>query len=172
MIAFGRPLRDPIPPSAVGRRLLSVGNTDEWRQRPIRGWRCSFNHMDISTPFGIESPLDQFRPQQPPPSASIQIHEGFPRGESWCGMASAQSDADRAVVARLLRLAISSPSFVLSMAARQISDAQRALSLSETRHALFALINAGGGTIAVIASFYNKYLLQLAGGPSTAIQER
>jgi hypothetical protein len=65
---------------------------------------------------------------------------------------STDRPADRAEVARLY--AASSPSFVLSMATRQISTA-KGLSLSENARAL-ALIMMGIND-SLVASFYNKY---------------
>jgi hypothetical protein len=109
-----------------------------------------YNWQNV-TPFGISSVAAFLL--GPPPSLGSQgytkdYYEVMTVGSS----TSTERTADRAEVARLY--AVSSPSYVLSMAARHISMA-RGLSLSENARAL-ALIMMGISD-SLVASFDNKY---------------
>jgi len=120
-------------------------------------------HWQNVTPFGIPDATDYLL--TPPPSLGSQqyakdYYEVMTVGSS----TSTDRPEDRAEVARLY--AASSPGFVLSMAARQISTA-KGLSLSENARAL-ALIMMGISD-SLVASFYNKYHYNLW-RPETGIQ--
>ena len=109
-----------------------------------------YNWQNV-TPFGIPDATRFLL--DPPPSLGSQgytkdYYEVMTVGSS----TSTDRPADRAEVARLY--AASSPSFVLSMAARQIATA-KGLSLPENARAL-ALIMMGISD-SLVASFYNKY---------------
>lgn len=103
------------------------------------------------TPFGIESP-SQFLLPAPPALTSNRYAKDFLEVKTVGAATGADRPEDRALVARLY--AATSPSFALSMAARQIAAA-KGLSLSENARA-FALIMMGSND-SLIASFYNKY---------------
>ena len=103
------------------------------------------------TPFGIESP-SQFLLPAPPALTSNLYAKAFLEVKTMGSAASVDRPADRSLVARLY--AATSPTFALSMAARQVAAA-KGLSLSENARA-FALIMMSSND-SLIASFYNKY---------------
>jgi hypothetical protein len=103
------------------------------------------------TPFGIGSPSDFLLPA-PPALTSNRYAKDYLEVKTMGAGDSAARPADRTDVVRLY--AASSPSFALSMAARQIAFTND-LSLSENARA-FALIMMGIND-SLIASFYNKY---------------
>ena len=103
------------------------------------------------TPFGIESPSDFLLPG-PPSVTSNRYTKDYREVKTVGADDSVARPADRADVARLY--AATSPSFAVSMAARQIAAA-KGLSLTENARA-FALIMMGSND-SLIASFYNKY---------------
>ena len=111
----------------------------------------AFTNWQNVTAFGVPDATAYLL--TPPPSLGSQqytkdYYEVMTVGSS----TSTQRPADRVEVVRLY--ATSSPGFVLSMAARQISAA-KGLSLSENARAL-ALIMMGISD-SLVASFYNKY---------------
>jgi hypothetical protein len=109
-----------------------------------------YNWQDV-TPFGIPD-ATAFLLTPPPALTSQQYTKDYYEVKSVGAINSAERPADRAEVARLY--GASSPSFVLSMATRQIATA-KGLSLSENARAL-ALIMMGIND-SLVASFYNKY---------------
>jgi hypothetical protein len=115
------------------------------------------------TPFGIRSPSDFLLPA-PPALTSNQYAKDYTETKTVGASDSAARPVDRTDVARLY--AATSPTFALSMAARQIADA-KGLSLTENARA-FALIMMGAND-SLIASFYNKYFYKLW-RPETAIR--
>jgi hypothetical protein len=110
----------------------------------------SYNWQNV-TPFGIPD-ATAFLLTPPPSLGSQQYTKDYDEVMTVGSSTSTDRPVDRAEVARLY--AASSPSFVLSMAARQISMA-KGLSLSENARAL-ALIMMGTND-SLVASFYNKY---------------
>lgn len=144
--------------------LPSSSLDGEWQTTPT----CSpaggaFYQWKGLTPFGIASPSDFLLPG--PPSLTSNLYaKDLLEVNTMGGVASAQRPADRADVARLY--AASSPSFALSMVARQIAAA-KGLSLAENARAL-ALIMMGIND-SLIASFYNKYHYNLW-RPETALR--
>jgi len=114
------------------------------------------------TPFGIASPTDFVLPAPPALTSNRYAKDSLEVRTMGAGN-STERPADRTLVARLY--AATSPSFLLSRAARQIAEA-KGLSLSENARA-FALIMMGSND-SLIASFYNKYHHNLW-RPETAI---
>ena len=115
------------------------------------------------TPFGIASPSDFLLPA-PPALTSNQYTKDYLEVKTMGANDSAARPVDRADVARLY--AASSPTFALSMVARQIAFT-KGLSLAENARA-FALIMMGVND-SLIASFYNKYQYKYW-RPETAIR--
>ena len=109
-----------------------------------------YNWQNV-TPFGIASPWD-FLLDPPPYLGSNRYTKDYAEVQAVGAVASTARPADRVEVVRLY--AISSPSFLLSMAARQIAVA-RGTSLAENARAL-ALIHMAIND-ALVASFLNKY---------------
>ena len=124
----------------------------EWQTTPS----CSpaggaFYQWKDVTPFGMTSPSDFLLPGPPALTSRRYAKDSF-EVRTMGASDSTERPEDRAEVARLY--AATSPSFAVSMAARQVAAANR-LSLSENAHA-FALIMMGIND-SLIASFYNKY---------------
>ena len=111
----------------------------------------TFYNWQNVTPFGIPD-ATAFLLTPPPSLGSQQYTKDYYEVMTVGSSTSTDRPADRADVVRLY--AASSPSFVLSMATRQISTA-KGLSLSENARAL-ALIMMGIND-SLVASFYNKY---------------
>ena len=109
-----------------------------------------YNWQNV-TPFGIANASD-FLLGPPPSLASNQYAKDYLEVETVGASTSADRPADRADVVRLY--AASSPSFVLSMATRQIA-AEKGTSVSENARAL-ALIHMAASD-SLVASFFNKY---------------
>ncbi len=109
-----------------------------------------YNWQNV-TPFGIEKASD-FLLDSPPALASNRYAKDYLEVKTVGASTLADRSADRAEVARLY--AASSPSFVLSMATRQIAE-QKGTSLSENARAL-ALIHMAASD-SLVASFMNKY---------------
>jgi hypothetical protein len=103
------------------------------------------------TPFGIERPSDFLLPA-PPAVTSNKYAKDYNEVHTVGNLNNATRPDDRTPVVRLY--AASSPSFALSMVARQIAAA-KGLSLTENARA-FALIMMGIND-SLVASFYNKY---------------
>jgi hypothetical protein len=103
------------------------------------------------TPFGIHD-ATAFLLNPPPSLGSQRYTKDYYEVMTVGSSTSTDRPADRTEVVRLY--AASSPSFLLSMAARQISTA-KGLSLTENARAL-ALIMMGIND-SLVASFYNKY---------------
>ena len=113
-----------------------------------------YNWQNV-TPFGIPD-ATAFLLDPPTSLGSQQYTKDYYEVMTVGSSTSTDRPTDRAEVARLY--AVSSPSFVLSMATRQISTA-KGLSLSENARAL-ALIMMGTND-SLVASFYNKYQYNL-----------
>ncbi len=116
--------------------------------------RCAaamFYNWQNVTPFGIASASD-FLLGPPPALTSNQYAKDYLEVQTVGASTSVDRPADRADVARLY--AGSSPSFVLSMATRQVA-AQKGTSVSENARAL-ALIHMAASD-SLVASFLNKY---------------
>jgi hypothetical protein len=111
----------------------------------------AFYNWQNVTPFGIHD-ATAFLLTPPPSLGSQEYTKDYYEVMTVGSSTSTERPADRSDVVRLY--AGSSPSFVLSMATRQISAA-RGLSLSENARAL-ALIMMGIND-SLVASFYNKY---------------
>jgi len=109
-----------------------------------------FNWQNV-TPFGIED-ASEFLLQPPPELSSNRYRKDYQEVKRVGSATSAARPAGRAEVARLY--AASSPSFVLSMATRQIATA-KGTSLSENARAI-ALIQMAIND-ALVSSFMNKY---------------
>jgi hypothetical protein len=109
-----------------------------------------YNWQNV-TPFGIANASD-FLLDPPPSLASNRYAKDYLEVKTVGASASADRPADRADVARLY--AASSPSFVASMATRQIAAA-KGTSVSENARAL-ALIHMAAND-SLVASFMNKY---------------
>jgi hypothetical protein len=110
-----------------------------------------FYNWQLVTPFGVANASDYLL--DPPPSlASNRYAKDYVEVKTVGASTSVARPADRAEVVRLY--AASAPSFVLSMAARQIA-AQKGTSLSENARAL-ALIHMATND-SLVASFFNKY---------------
>jgi hypothetical protein len=109
-----------------------------------------YNWQNV-TPFGIANASD-FLLDPPPSLLSNRYTKDYLEVKLVGDNPSAYRPADRAEVARLY--AVSSPSFVLSMAARQIA-AEKGTSVSENARAL-ALIHMAASD-SLVASFLNKY---------------
>ena len=120
-----------------------------------------YQWQDI-TPFGIESPSDFLLPA-PPSLTSNQYAKDYLEVQTVGNLNNTARPDDRTPVVRLY--AASSPSFALSMVARQIAAAQGG-SLTQNARAL-ALVMMGIND-SLVASFYNKYH-HLAWRPETAI---
>jgi hypothetical protein len=103
------------------------------------------------TPFGITSAAD-FLLDPPFALASNLYAKDYIEVKTVGASTLADRSEDRAEVVRLY--AVSSPTFVLSMATRQIAE-QKGTSVSENARAL-ALINMAASD-ALVASFMNKY---------------
>lgn len=122
------------------------------------------------TPFGVASEpgdqtwIQQFLPGLPPAITSSQYAKDYNEVKRVGSMTSTERPADRAVVARFY--AVSSPSLVFNLAARQIS-AEQGRSLSENARTL-ALINMASND-SFIVSFYTKYHYKFW-RPETAIR--
>jgi len=110
-----------------------------------------FYNWQLVTPFGIAN-ASNFLLDPPPSLASNRYAKDYVEVKTVGASTSADRPADRADVVRLY--AASSPSFVLSMATRQIA-AQKGTSLSENARAL-ALIHMAASD-SLVASFLNKY---------------
>ena len=110
-----------------------------------------FYNWQSVTPFGIQD-ATAFLLTPPPSLGSQQYTKDYYEAMTVGSSSSTDRPADRSDVARLY--AVSSPSFVLSMATRQIATA-KGLSPSENARAL-ALIMMGVSD-SLVASFYNKY---------------
>ena len=121
-----------------------------------------FQWQDV-TPFGIASPADFLLPA-PPSLTSNQYLKDYREVKSVGDADSTTRSDERGENARLY--AGTSPSFALSMAARQIAAAKGG-SLTDNARAL-ALIQMGIND-SLIASFYNKYHYYYW-RPETAIQ--
>ena len=135
------PLVTIIPaPAAAGDYQLTTGCAAS----------LFYNWQNV-TPFGIADAAD-FLLEPPPYLASNRYTKDYLEVKAVGAGTSADRPADRADVARLY--AASSPSFVLSMATRQIAWA-KGTSLSENARAL-ALIQMSISD-ALVASFMNKY---------------
>ena len=122
-----------------------------------------YNWQNV-TPFGIAN-ASNFLLDPPPSLASNRYVKDYDEVKTVGASTSADRPADRADVVRLY--AASSPSFVLSMATRQIA-AQKGTSLSENARAL-ALINMAVSD-SLVASFLNKYHYD-RWRPETAIRD-
>jgi hypothetical protein len=122
-----------------------------------------FYHWQDVTPFGISDPADFLLPA-PPSLTSNQYTKDYNEVKTVGDADSTARSTDRAEVARLY--GATSPTFALSMAARQIL-ATRDGSLADNARAL-ALIMMGSND-SLIASFYNKYHYNFW-RPETAIQ--
>jgi hypothetical protein len=109
-----------------------------------------YNWQNV-TPFGIANASD-FLLDPPPTLQSNQYAKDYLEVKTVGASTSADRPADRADVVRLY--AVSSPSFVLSMATRQIA-AEQGTSVSENARAL-ALIHMAASD-SLVASFLNKY---------------
>lgn len=109
-----------------------------------------YNWQDV-TPFGIADASD-FLLDPPPSLASNRYTKDYVEVKTVGASTSVARAVDRTDVARLY--AASSPSFLLSMATRQIA-AQKGTSLSENARAL-ALIHMAVND-SLVASFLNKY---------------
>jgi hypothetical protein len=109
-----------------------------------------YNWQNV-TPFGIANASD-FLLDPPPYLASNRYAKDYLEEETVGSSTSVARPLDREEVVRLY--AISSPSFVLSMATRQIATA-KGRRLSENARAL-ALVQMGISD-ALVASFMNKY---------------
>ena len=109
-----------------------------------------YNWQNV-TPFGIANASD-FLLSPPPSLRSNHYAKDYLEVQTVGASTSADRPADRADVVRLY--AASSPSFVLSMATRQIA-AEKGTSVSENARAL-ALIHMAASD-ALVASFLNKY---------------
>lgn len=109
-----------------------------------------YNWQNV-TPFGIANASD-FLLGPPPALASNQYAKNYLEVQTVGASTSVDRSADRADVVRLY--AGSSPSFVLSMATRQVA-AEKGTSVSENARAL-ALIHMAAND-SLVASFLNKY---------------
>jgi hypothetical protein len=109
-----------------------------------------YNWQNV-TPFGIAS-ASNFLLGPPPALQSNQYAKDYLEVQTVGAATSADRSADRADVVRLY--AGSSPSFVLSMATRQVA-VQKGTSVSENARAL-ALIHMAASD-SLVASFLNKY---------------
>jgi hypothetical protein len=109
-----------------------------------------YNWQNV-TPFGIADAAD-FLLDPPPGLGSNRYTKDYLEVKTVGANASVYRPADRADVVRLY--AVSSPSFVLSMATRQIADV-KGTSLSENARAL-ALINMAIND-SLVGSYFNKY---------------
>lgn len=128
---------------------------------PLAGGQF-YNWQDV-TPFGIASPSDFLLPA-PPALTSNQYAKDYFEVKTVGASNSTVRSAEKSDTARLY--AASSPTFAVSMLARQIA-ATKGLSLTENARAL-ALIMMGIND-SLIASFYNKYHYNLW-RPETAIR--
>jgi hypothetical protein len=109
-----------------------------------------YNWQNV-TPFGISS-ASNFLLGPPPALGSNGLAKDYLEVKTVGGSTLADRSDDRADVARLY--AASSPTFVASMATRQIAE-QKGTSVSENARAL-ALINMAASD-SLVASFMNKY---------------
>jgi hypothetical protein len=135
------PLVSVVPTStAAGDYRLTTGCT-----------AALFYSWQNVTPFGIASASD-FLLDPPPALASNRYAKDYLEVKTVGASTLADRSEDRAEVARLY--AVSSPTFVLSMATRQIAE-QKGTSISENARAL-ALINMAASD-SLVASFMNKY---------------
>jgi len=135
------PLLSIVPtPTAAGEYGLTTGCT-----------AGLFYSWQLVTPFGIADASD-FLLEPPPYLTSNRYTKDYLEVKTVGAATSLDRPADRAEVVRLY--AGSSPSFVLSMATRQIATA-KGTSLSENARAL-ALIQMAISD-ALVASFMNKY---------------
>jgi hypothetical protein len=135
------PLVGIVPaPTAAGDYRLTTGCA-----------AAMFHNWQDVTPFGIASVSD-FLLDPPPALTSNRYTKAYEEVKTVGASASAARPEDIADLVRLY--AASSPSFVASMATRQIAE-QKGTSLSENARAL-ALINMGASD-ALVASFMNKY---------------
>jgi hypothetical protein len=110
-----------------------------------------FYSWQYVTPFGIANASD-FLLGPPPLLSTNQYAKNYLEVQTVGANTSVDRPADRAEVARLY--GSSSPSFVLSMAARQVAT-QKGTSVSENARAL-ALIHMAASD-SLVASFLNKY---------------
>jgi hypothetical protein len=110
-----------------------------------------FYNWQLVTPFGIANASD-FLLDPPPSLASNRYVKDYVEVKTVGASTSADRPVDRADVVRLY--AASAPSFVLSMATRQIA-VQKGTSVSENARAL-ALIHMAASD-SLVASFFNKY---------------
>ena len=109
-----------------------------------------YNWQNV-TPFGIASPWD-FLLDPPPHQGSNRYKKDYDEVKTVGAATSSARSADRTEVVRLY--AASSPSFLLSMATRQIAIA-RGTSAAENARALALIQMAINDSL--IASFLNKY---------------
>ena len=137
---------------------------DEWQVTPS----CppaggTFLHWPNVTPFGI--PNTRRYILQPPPSLrSRKYTRDYIEVKAVGGVGSTERPQDRSVVAQFY--AVSSPSNVLNLAARQIAVAQGRTQIHNAR--TLALLNMAIND-SWIASFANKYLYRFV-RPETAIR--
>lgn len=132
----------------------------------------AFQWQDM-TPFGVASVpgsqewIAQFSPGPPPALTSERYARDYDEVKRVGNVTSGPSERpqDRADVARFY--AVSSPSFVFNLAARQVAAAEGG-SLSENARTL-ALLNMASND-GLVASFWTKYHYQLW-RPETAIRE-
>jgi PAP2 superfamily len=123
------------------------------------------------TPFGVPSVpgnqawIDPFRPGPPPALTSNEYAKDYNEVKAVGSLTSTVRPPDRANVARFF--AVSSPSYVFNLVARQVAVAQRT-SVSENARVL-ALLNMASND-ALVASFATKYHY-LLWRPETAIRE-
>ena len=132
--------------------LPSSTDPHQWQLTPgCSAAGGSFAHWPNLRPFGIADPVE-FRADPPPALTSNAYAKAFDEVKRVGSLTSDERPQDRTDVARFY--AASSPSYVMNMAARQISVAQER-SLAHNARA-FALINMAISDAAV-ASFGTKY---------------
>lgn len=140
----------------------------EWQATPscpiVNGIAVgAFFHWQFVVPFGIPS-ASQFLLDPPPALASSQYAKSYNEVKTVGSFDSTERPQDRANV--VLFYAVSSPTLVFNMAARQVAQEQ-GRSLSENARAL-ALINMATND-SLVASFFNKYQYNFW-RPETAIR--
>ena len=140
----------------------------EWQPTPscpvVNGVQVGANlHWRNVAPFGVQSVNDFILP--PPPGITTSQYAKDLAEVASVGLdTSVTRPADRADVARFY--AVTSPSYLLNLAARQVSEA-KGRSLSDNARSL-ALLNMATSD-ALVASFNNKYTYNLW-RPETAIR--
>lgn len=123
----------------------------------------NFYQWQHVTPFAMGSVEDHLLPA-PPSLTSNEYAKDYTEVATVGGAGSTERPADRTAVARLY--AATSPSFAVSMIARQIAAA-KSLSLTANARALALIMMSINDSL--IASFYNKYFYNLW-RPETAIR--